>query len=260
MPIKPSADEIMSLLKPFGACPEHHCANGDHHCQSYVGPMFGSRERLLIVGLDHGKPGKEGSPCLSLARRREQILSYQNADKYNLADRNWNSHYRGCVKVASLIFGMDCETKCDKRCSLNPDPNQCVLTHFVQANVVKSVPRTAENMKFIQTHKITPSMPELLEEILVIKPSIVVLQGVKIRHPFFEAVKLSGRHECSTVGPQLPLHVVKWNRNGGADESFTSHIASLHHPSRGHLEKQLADVIVPTVRLIRKRLDPSANA
>ena len=73
---------------------------------------------------------------------------------------------------------------------------------------------------------------------------------------FAETVRCLSR----AVGHQLPLHVVKWNRNGGADKSFTSYIASLHHPSRGHLEKQLADVIVPTVRLICKRLDPSANA
>jgi hypothetical protein len=263
MPTKPSADELMSLLKSFGACPENSCSNKmseDHHCQSYVGPMFGCRERVLIVGLDQGKPDTEEAPCLNLERRRQQILSFQDAEKYSDTERNWNGHYRGSVRVASLILGMECVTRCHNRCFRDPNPQHCALTHFVQANVVKSVPRINVDMTFKQSAKIVPSMQALLDEILVIQPSVVVLQGVKIHGPFISATRVSGRHRLSKVCDDLPLHFVKWNHGGGTDESFHSYVACFHHPSRGHLEKQWDDVIVPTVRLLSSLLKSPSEA
>ena len=111
-------------------------------------------------------------------------------------------------------------------------------------------------MAFSQHKKIIPAMPKLLDEIIVIRPSVVVLQGVRLQSPFFSAVRDSGKHKCSTWEEGHSTRFMEWNFEKGNGERFTSHIALFHHPSRGHLEKQWGDVMVPALTVIRAGIKP----
>ena len=256
----PSAEDLLSLLKPFGACQHHACAgdnnggdDGRHYCQAYVGPEFGHGGRILFVGLDHGMPERNDAPCLTLELRRGQILGYRDQRKYPDHKRNWNPHYQGCVIQAGRLLTLPCETQCTARCELR-DSSECALLHFVQTNAIKSVPRNNQGMNFDQRNTIEDWMPELIEEIKVIKPSAVVLHGKDLHGVSSEATLedgitnwfvgrlLDAGHICDRHGPHL--WKIQWNLPD-AREPFKSYLACFYHPSMGHHHRQWQPVIIP---------------
>ena len=232
------APDLMKTLARFGACLFSPCEGDRHHCQSYIGPRFGERERLLFVGLDHARPD-DPNVCLDLQARREQIL-----DRRKSGDK-WNGHYKGCIWTASRLFGLDCHSRCKAACQNQPE-SECALLHFCQANVVKSVPRINANMRFTQRGIIKKSIPELIQEIEQIRPTVIVLQGVPLEQPVWE--EIVSKHGGNQVTAGQPIGFVQWR----FENPFESMVAFFTHPSRGYLERHWT-TISATMMQIRAR-------
>ncbi len=108
----------LNALRPATGC----CSPGTSgYCATYVGPLYGRRERLLLVGLDHGSAGPKDETAES---RQQQILKYRSG-------KPWNQHYRGCVRVAAEIMGLACKDECRDQCR-GANEADCALCCFAQ--------------------------------------------------------------------------------------------------------------------------------
>jgi hypothetical protein len=200
----------------------------------YVGPRFGERERLMFIGLDHGK---DSGSCIDLRERQKHVLSHWR----------WNAHYWGCVRTAALLFGLDCTHRCKKACAENANNTlrggqDCAVLHFIQANSVKGVPKGKETMSWEQAHKIPEDMPLLLDEIRLIRPKVIIVHG-KDNHEPLKRTFAGNLH----MTPDKPFGTLKW----GGPDSFSTYIAFFRHPSRGWLNKDWNSIIEPTISKIK---------
>ena len=251
--------KVLSVPGQFGACASTPCVEDVHHCQTYIGPRFGNRERLLFVGLDHGKPD-DPNVCLDVEKRQEQIIWRRTGQSEAGKPLKWNPHYQGCVWTASALFGMDCldESNCKLACKSKEErgDEDCALLHFVQANVIKSVPRRKENMTFDQDEIIGKSIPSLMDEIEKIRPTVVVVHGKKIHGPLKAALRLALVDEISE---HEHFWEVSWTARRAGGKPLRTCFAFFRHPARGWLSRDWTGIIKPTICEIRATLSASPD-
>jgi hypothetical protein len=230
-----------SNVAKCGACSTDPCIGPWHHCQTYIGPRFGERERVLFVGLDHGMATTRGE-CSNLLSRQKEILGQRNNEK-----RSWNLHYKGCMMTASALFDLPCTYQCIARCRRLPEKD-CSLLHIAQANIVKSVLRDKKDRTFDQSKKLAVAIPELLAEVEYIRPTVIILHGRCIHLPFPKHV--AHAHQFELIKNSNHLAKVSWK----FVSPFESLIAFFRHPARGWLQRDWDSIILPTMEAIRKEL------
>jgi hypothetical protein len=158
-------------------------------------------------------------------------------------DRNWNPHYKGCIWTAAALFSLKCATDCTNRCAQKPEC-ECALLHFVQADVLKDLPRNQIDRTFRQTARVKAAMKDLVSEINEIKPRVIVVHGVPIHAKFkhFVAKQKVGnvnKHAWEVQFQNVP---------------FSTFVAFFRHPSRGWLERDWERIILPTIDAIRTKM------
>ena len=217
---------------------------------SYVGRQYEQDGfRLVIVGMDHGDP--EGA---DFEVRREQIEG-----SFQVREEDFNFHYQGVVKTAAAVFGARgnyCRGNCTRACQKLRDPSaDCVLNRIIQPNAVKCAPGTQEN----RTSRATGTMRHncahhFASELRVLRPNLVVFHGAAARWaapPVFEECGLELEAVVTTSETSVPVLF----KSGHLD----AYILFLHHPSRGWLDRQWANVVEPALAYLRgERLIPDA--
>ncbi len=203
------------------------------YCATYVGPYYEKAKlKLLFVGLDHGWGGGP-----SAKTRQADVLGYRDSEQ----PTPWNPHYRGCIRVAAKILGLACSGGCVEKCVRRP-PEECVLCHFAQGNAVKCVvpPKgqpLQDRMTFRGHDRVARCLPLLLEEIGILRPDLIVLQGSRLHWHF---------KKDATVGEVIRL--------SNFPNNVSSVVAFFRHPSRGWLERDWEPVILPALSRMRELL------
>jgi hypothetical protein len=232
----------------YESCNQSHGSlqAGASVCMSYVGPKYqhpveGHDIRLVIIGLDHGA-GPDGPYSEDFATRREAILSIPSRGPFN-------PQYRGVVKTAAAIFGqatrcMECAEQ--NRCQRASTPDRpCVLEMFAQPNLVKCA--NGANM----TSGSTPTMMSncvtlLVEELEILRPTVVVTHGVGVRPHLELAVTSRGwKHKPVPGDDTGTLFEI-------LGSGLTAHVCYLAHPSRGHLARQWSTIVEPALAHLRR--------
>ena len=219
------------------------CHNGEHYYATYVGPDYAeARIKILFIALDAGAD----SESYDLLKRRDGILRWYQT--------HWNQHYRGCIWVASYLLGSLCLPQCSSRCSSRCEPEhgrKCVLRLIAQGNAVKCVPASATGMYFNNRPRIPHCLPLMFEEIPILRPDVILLQGRNDLHgPFFKNVEERGGKRETTKCDHVS--VVTWPNDAGR-----SVVVSLNHPSRGNLQRDWEPNNVPALDEARQRLHAS---
>jgi hypothetical protein len=222
----------------------HQDRKHDDLCYAtYVGPGYAAAPvKILFIGLDTGAD----SQSYDLLQRRAGILDWYKTN-------NWNQHYSGCIKVAGYILDSECLQRCASRCTPQ-EAQECVLHLFGQGNAVKCVPVGAAGMDFNNRPRISGCLPLMFEEIQVLRPQVVVLQGRNDLHePFFTGLSESGGKRERTKRDFIS--VVTWPN--GVERSI---VVSLNHPSHGHLQKDWEPDIIPALDEARRLLSAEATS
>lgn len=222
------------------------CKNDEHYCATYVGPGYAeAKVKILFIGLDAGADSRS----YDLFQRQAGILDWYKTN-------NWNQHYRGCVWVASYILGSLCLPQCTSRCSSRCVPEhgrECVLRLFAHGNAVKCVPMSSKSMDFNNRPRISGCLPLMFEEIQVLRPKVIVLQGRNDLHePFFNGLIASGGERERTKRDIVSF--VRWPNGLGR-----TIMVSLNHPAHGHLQKDWELDIVPSLDEARRLLSTEAT-
>jgi hypothetical protein len=109
-------------------------------------------------------------------------------------------------------------------------------------------------------------MSQLIEEIKVIRPEIVVLHGKPLHwvqsgatmefdvDNLFMNKVLDAGHNCTRLGPHL--WKVYWKLSHTMQD-FESYVCCFFHPSMGHHGRQWIPVIVPAIDQIRRLMQSS---
>lgn len=211
---------------------------------TYVGPAYdASRVRILFVGLDQGL-GVNWNPLETLRQYRDDRKS-------------WNLHYIGCVRVAAEIVNSECRVKCQKKCSTFSE-GECALCQFAQGNAVRCVEAQKKSMRFHSEKRIHKCLPLLFEQIGILRPDVIVLQGRNKSghiHEDFKKELREGAWGLLEITEAEVVGRVTWHRFG----IFTGPtvIAFLLHPSargRHSFIKNWSSETVPAIQRIRSLL------
>jgi len=225
------------------------CKEGDLYCATYVGPLYcAAKDKILFIGLDHGK-----GDCVGLQARQKEMIEWPRRPG---KEGKWNPHYRGCVKVASYLLDSACLNDCTSRCALRASSSPshtteagCVFLQFAQGNAVKCVPPNSPTMRFKGYKRIFACLPLMLEELTVLRPDVIVLQGrSNLYWPLCNLASERGVQRKTTANCCVDIMV--W-------PAWQSVIVSLNHPSMGHLKKDWDREIVPALDEARKQLRAS---
>jgi hypothetical protein len=168
----------------------------------------------------------------------------------------WNPHYRGCVKVASYLLDSACLNDCTSRCALRTSSSpshtteaDCVFLQFAQGNAVKCVPSDLSDMSFRGRKRIPACLPLMFEELTVLRPDVIVLQGRNdLSQPLRELANQGGVEWKTT--PNSHVGIMVW-------PTWQSVIVSLNHPARGWLKRDWDRDIVPALDEARRHLRAS---
>lgn len=227
---------------PDSICP---CGVVEPTCSgTYVGPAYdASGVRILFVGLDQGQ-GVKWSPL--------QTLRWYREDR-----KPWNLHYIGCIRVAAEILNLGCESECQKRCSVLPE-KECALCQFAQGNAVRCVEAHKKSMESRSQERIRQCLPLLFEQIEILRPTVIVLQGRNRSghiHEDFKKELRDGAWGSLEMAEGEIVGRVAWHRFG----TFTGRtvIAFFRHPSAlGHhsFAKNWSSETVPAIQGIRQLL------
>jgi hypothetical protein len=217
-------------------------------CQmSYIGRRYRSDTidesfSLMLVGIDHGeKGGADYSEC------RQGI-----EDWYQIGGTKFNPDYKGVVKIASNIFGRAgqyCSGNCSKTCRKSTDPDfaQCVIDRICRANSVKCTPSNTTSRKSRATWNMKQNCAHhLLDEIRIVKPDLIVFQGVDARFVV--------RPEFAACGLDLKAVGGICDRHGPViyeSKALGTRLLFLYHSAYGHLDRQWKSVVVPALDYLR---------
>ena len=201
---------------------------------AYVGPHYGERTKILFVGLDSGTSGTDDVPKALTAREWQCRVFSDGYRKQEGKKRNesWNDHYRGCVRTASAILGMACESECSSACRVKPS-SECALSYFAQTNAVKCAPPNS-GMAFVAGHRIQHCMPKnFFGEVEVLQPDVIVLQGRDRRsghiHKDFERELTSENWGSLAIEEESLVGAITWTRGKLAGRKTV--LALFSHPS-----------------------------
>jgi hypothetical protein len=239
----------------YFACPHYaKCSRshgnllaGDSVSMSYIGPRYGEPitspdVRLVCIGIDHGG-GERGAGAADFQERRRVILTFQKGIKLN-------PHYYGVVKTTAAIFGR--HTECmtcahQKQCQLSKRPGTlCALELVAQPNLVKCA--NAPDMTSRSTSVMKTNCSNyLLEELELLRPTLVVFHGAKLRVPFGAALRAAGWREPAHSGETTPAMCEI------TGPSLTFDALYLNHPARGNLDWQWASVVEPALTVLRRK-------
>lgn len=219
----------LDSIRPSSCCSDLPAAC---YYPAYVGPHYGDRTKILFVGLDSGTSDGIGQPMTA-----KDWQSFVYSDGYRKREDNktnvaWNAHYRGCVKTASTILRMACESECGSVCRVKPS-SECVLSQFAQTNAVKCAPPKS-GMAFVAKHRIAPCMAKnLFGEIGVLQPDVIVLQGKNRNsghiHKDFERELTAGNWGTLAAVEESLVRTVTWSR--GLMTGRKTVLALFSHPS-----------------------------
>jgi hypothetical protein len=209
---------------------------------SYVGPRYehpveGHDIRLVLVGMDHGSDA-QGPYSEDFASRQRAILSIPKRGSFN-------PHYQGVVRTAAAIFGSAtaCATCAEQnQCQRRTEPDRrCVLDMIAQPNLVKCA--NGSDMRSASTPTMmTNCVGLLLEELEILKPTLLVFHGVGARKPFESVVTSNG---WTNTEVHKNLHEI-------VSAHLRTHVLYLPHPARGHLARQWTTVVEPALSLLRR--------
>jgi len=219
----------LDLIRPSSCCSDLPAAC---YRPAYVGPQYGQKARILFVGLDSGT--SDGIPEPLAAKEWQRAVFTEGYRKQQGANGNWawNAHYRGCVKTASAILRMTCESECGTRCILKPT-SECALSYFAQTNAVKCAPPKV-GMSFIAEHRIATCMAaNLFTEVDVLRPDVVVLQGRNHNsghiHEDFQRELIAGKWGELAIELDSLVGIITWSR--GEMAGLKTVLATFIHPS-----------------------------
>jgi hypothetical protein len=180
----------------------------------------------------------------------------QEGKKRNKA---WNAHYRGCVRTASAILKMACESECGTACGLKPS-SECVLTYFAQTNAVKCAPPKS-GMAFAAEHRIATCMAtNLFGEVAVLQPDVIVLQGRNRNsghiHKDFERELATGDWGTLAIDEGSLVGTITWSR--GPMTGRNTILSLFSHPSakgKSNFKNTWLREVLPSIPKIHALLD-----
>jgi Uracil DNA glycosylase superfamily len=220
--------------------------------RQYGHPISGSAFRLVIAGMDHGGVKLPDQPdYVDFTARRTEIES-----AYYVGKTKFNPHYRGVIRTAAAMMGRagnHCLEECwsnricagDARGTEEP----CALLSFAQPNLVKCA--ASEKM---MACKATPEMfrncsKNLIHELAVLRPGILVFHGSSARQTFSTAVRdQGGSLKPVEGGPDHRQMAVIFQLSF---DGFQCCVLFLSHPSHGWLDRQWKSVAEPALKWLR---------
>jgi hypothetical protein len=244
----------LDSIRPSSCCSDlsEHC-----YCPAYVGPLYGTKTRILFVGLDSGTSLEEGFPKTYQAKGwSDSVLGYRQQGEKRT--RTWNPHYRGCVRTADAILKMDCEPACEYACRAKP-LSACVLPYFSQTNAVKCV-APKKGMAFYAHNRIVECMGRnLFAEIEVLQPEVIVLQAKNrgsghIHEDFIRELERA-KWGCLSVDEENLVGTIAWTR--GQLTGRKTVVAFFSHPSalgKKHFKYTWGQEILPSIPKIHALL------
>ncbi len=219
---------------------------------AYVGPHYDTRfPRILFVGLDSGRGW--GEPLVNVHSVQEERVKDCREEQ-----QAWNPHYKGCVRTAAAILGLDCERDCKQNCA-KKESLECAFLRLSQANAVRCVGVDEKDSDCRSQNRVAKCLPYLFSEICILRPDVIVLQGRNQRtghlHKSFR--QELGRGEWGELqGEELDLvQEIRWLKCDAWQGP--TWLASLRHPSslgRLRLEAIWESHYRPAVERIRKHL------
>jgi hypothetical protein len=230
---------------------EKACGEGDLYLATYIGPLyFTAKHKVLFVGLDHGM--KTRNVDVDLRQRHKDMIEWPSDPG---RDGKWNPHYQGCIKVAGYLLDSACLNDCTSRCALRAVPSSpshaseanCVFLQFSQGNAVKCVPAGSQTMSFNANKRIPACLPLMFEELTVLRPDVIVLQGRRhLSKPLRKLVASKDGVEWKTTENGY-VGIMVW-------QTWQSVVVALNHPARGWLARNWDGEIVPALDEARKHL------
>jgi hypothetical protein len=231
----------------YGSCNVGGILNGKHCLMSYVGRDYGRPgvfPRLVLVGIDH----RDQISGDFMHRRSGIEHAWQNG-----GEKAFNPHYGGVARTAAAVFGGEaefCQTMCRDICKKSRVPFDlvrprpfCVLDRIAQPNAVKCVSELATNANCKATKTMWDKCAHhLVAELKILRPEVVVFHGAPIKTPVTKAIKELEPIKVAGIGPDPVLY--RWPAVG-------AHLLYLHHPARGHLDRQWDTVVVPALNYLR---------
>jgi hypothetical protein len=228
------------------------------YCPAYVGPHYGDKTKILFIALDAGTSdgvenpmtAKEWQSSIFIGGYREKQLGKSNP---------WNAHYRGCIKTASAILKIPCESECDVACRIKA-PSECALAYFAQTNVVKCVP-PKKGMRFEAEDRIARCMPlHVFREIEPLQPDVIILQGRNrgtghIQEDFQREI-VTGQWGTLAMDDGDLVGTITWTRGLMAERKTV--LASFAHPSargKSNLKNSWTQQVVPSIPKIHALLE-----
>lgn len=221
----------LDLIRPSPCCSDLPEAC---YCPAYVGSLYGTKTKILFVGLDAGTSLEEGFPKTYKTKDWAKSIGECYREPRNTT---WDPLYRGCVRAAGAILGMNCQDTCVDACRIKPS-SECVLSYFSQTNAVKCVP-PKKGKDFYSQDRIVECMGKnLFAEIEVLQPDVIVLQGKNrrtghIHEDFVHELKIANWGSLSIAEENL-LGTIEWARGKLCGRKTV--LALFTHPSaRGKL-------------------------
>jgi len=209
--------------------------------------------RILFVGLDHGKDTESYDARDS---RKWFLETYRGPSR-----KGWrfggNKHLFGCVQVAAEILNLDCRSRCEEMCDMMPE-RECVLCNFAKGNAVRCVESSGEYMKFQSENRVSRCLPFLFEQLELLLPGVIVLQGrTKAGHiqEDFKQVLNEGNWGHLEMTESKIVGSITWRRFG-SDRGPVA-IAFFVHPSARGLHSfkiKWETEILPATKRIRSIL------
>jgi len=226
----PEADLLsrLDLIRPSTCCSE---LPANCYRPAYVGPHYGDGAKILFVGLDSGTSDGATKP-ITTKEWQSLVFSGYRKQEDKKASAPWNAHYRGCVRTASAILKMACESECGSACRHKP-ASECVLAYFAQTNAVKCAP-PKRGMKFAAESSIKTCVEtNLFAEIEILQPDLIVLQGRNKKsghiHKDFEH-ELELRHWGTlAIDEESLVGTITWTN--GSMRGRKTVLAQFSHPS-----------------------------
>jgi hypothetical protein len=212
------------------------------------------------VGLDSGTSGTDGASKAIAAKEWQRLVfcdGYRKQDDKK-ANASWNAHYRGCVKTASAILKLACESECGSACRVKPS-SECVLSYFAQTNAVKCAPPKS-GMAFVAHHRIATCMAKnLFGEVELLQPDVIVLQGRDRNsghiHKDFERELAAGQWGTLAIDDESLVGTITWSRGLMAGRKTV--LALFSHPSakgKSNFKNTVLSEILPSVAKINALL------
>jgi len=226
--------EIGLLSRLDSIRPQSCCSDLPTACYhpAYVGPHYGDKAKILFVGLDSGTSDGIAKPLTAKEWQSSVFLDGYRKQEGKKRNEAWNAHYRGCVRTASAILKMACESECGTACGLKPS-SECALAYFAQTNAVKcATPKIG--MAFVAEHRIAACMAmNLFGEIELLQPDVIVLQGRNRDsghiHKDFERELAAGHWGTLAIEEESPVGTITWSR--GPMAGGKTILALFSHPS-----------------------------